>query len=647
MMPWTRSSTPPGTPLSPSLPPTHRPEHPRSIPGPDPRVPLLQRIAVHAWTEREDQSADEKLAWALDRGVLFDTACRHEVYRLVEQCLPQVSPETADRLVGAVTDDPPDDEAGAYEQFCLLRWITRLVPGHTGAARALAELRDRHPDFTDPEHPDFTFWQGTGTFERQLPTTPEEFHAELDEQSRAAVRWLVDNYGDATSPFAGPTWSEARDLVASTVAAFPDDGLTLLELFRSEPELGAELGSAVLRGLARAELAADTRNAVFDALVDHPLLGVLAGDAADLLSAAAERSEDGLAAADLPPARRLARALWPHARSGSGVEGDWLDRSLNSTAGRLARLWIRSVSIQRAAADDWPGLSPDTAAALEEIVTGNEDRHGFARAVLGGGLHFLFAVDEAWCRAHLLPMFDWSRNERAAEQVWTGYLHWGRWNDRLLAAGLLQFYEQTWARAGGLGDQLRTSLTGHLAWITAQSTVSGVRDEFLRRFHAQADDDLRLWWAETMADVLGNGSEEFAVRQWTEWILDYWAGRLKSIPRPLSTAEASAMASWCLAAGEMFKSAVDQVVQAPADLGDHSRFLYRLAKGRVPRDHPADTTRLLAHLLRHTEPPFRGCHYLERVVGTIHGASPETPLDAVVAEAVRLRCNAAPRWVES
>lgn len=608
-------------------------------------VPLLRRLAVHAWSERGDRGADEKIAWVVDRGLLFEHTCRHESYRLLEKSLPQGSAECVDRLVEAVTAGMSDDEADAYERFCLLSWITRAVPDHEGVVRAFAELQDRHPNFGRPEHPDLAFWHETGVVGGTLPMAPEQFHAALDENLLVSVRRLVEDYRDETSPFAGPTWNDALDLVASTVAAYPEDGSRLLELFRSYPELGVEIGPAVLRGLARADTGPVERRTLFETLTEYPLLDTLAREATEML--VAERSEGGLAPEDLGAARSLARALWPHTDSTSAVGGDWMHRAMNSTAGRLARLWVHTVSIERTGTDDWRGLPEDVAMALEEIITGDEDRHAFARVILGGHLHFLFSTDEDWCRTHLLPAFDWSRDDQAAAQAWTGYLYWGRWNDRLLAAGLLDLYEQTWAHAETFDDQLRRSLATRLAWITVQSSLPTVRTDLLRRFHAQAGEDLRVRWADEMADILGRDSRELARRQWTEWVTTYWGDRLNSIPRPLSPVEASAMARWCLSAGDDFPAAVDLALRSPAGLGGHSVFLYRLAEGPTPRDHPADTARLLAHLLRHTPLSFYGCHYLERVVRAIHDASPGIHLEAVVTEAVRLHCSAAPTWLES
>ena len=103
------------------------------------------------------------------------------------------------------------------------------------------------------------------------------------------------------------------------------------------------------------------------------------------------------------------------------------------------------------------------------------------RVVLASQVHFLFDVDQDWTREHIVPLFDWTQDQRRAEQAWHGYLLWGRWSEPLLAS-LLPYYEQTFTRLAAFPDRLRDRFCLHLAEIAIFSSSHPAEQNWIREF---------------------------------------------------------------------------------------------------------------------------------------------------------------------
>ena len=145
------------------------------------------------------------------------------------------------------------------------------------------------------------------------------------------------------------------------------------------------------------------------------------------------------------PARRLASELWPTSIvDGAIVSGaDIVMEAINHPAGDLAEFWTKVVQWEWTQNEStWDGLPERVAAELDRMILAS-DRNGLlARTFFASHLHFFFGADREWCEARLLPLFDWA-NEVEAAAAWQGFLTWGRWNEGLLQAGLLDGYMAT------------------------------------------------------------------------------------------------------------------------------------------------------------------------------------------------------------
>ncbi|MQA88128.1 MAG: arginine--tRNA ligase [Streptosporangiales bacterium] len=87
----------------------------------------------------------------------------------------------------------------------------------------------------------------------------------------------------------------------------------------------------------------------------------------------------------------------------------------------------------------------------------------------------------------------------------------------------------------------------------------------------------------------------------------------------------------------------EQAAVAPA-IGISAVKYADLATDRT-RDYTFDWSRLIAHLMRHTQPPFwGGCHALAEIVPVLRKQADTADTTVIIEQAIRLGCSNAPNW---
>lgn len=603
---------------------------------------LFHRLAVHGWRVRADRTADEKLRWLEAQGWLWEIRLQHEVYLLLQDAVPAASDEIVESFVDAAKAGPPedgDDEVSPYRSYSLLAWLARSAPDRSSVSQAFGDSQAAHPDFAVPEHPDLNSYVTMGFVEDAMPYSTDELHLRIASDPRAAIMALRGPQSDSFS-FTGPTWAGALRSLQACTSAYPGDGLALANVLGSDD---GDLRNAIIHGW-------DTAN------LDEPAAGdVLAAidswDRDEIRRATANMLANGGTPTSptpwhrYPRAREIATSLWP-TTSVTGATDDNDDlviEAINHPAGDLAQFWTKAVQWQwTQAGDAWGGLTDELEHELDRMINA-DDRNGLlASTVIASQLHFYFAADREWASTRLLPLFNWDGDNERARGVWQGFLTWGRPNDGLLAAGLLDAFVETSRHTDALGSRLSHTLSAQLASIALQAGADP-RD-WLPSFVLAAPDDLRVAWVDQVGRFLEELDPDEAGGQWERWIGAYWSNRVQSTPRPLAKAEASAMARWLIGLPTVREEAVALLVQTPAGLPQHGGFLHRIHSLDLTPDAASWAT-AITHLLRGTTGPERVLgHSLKEIVQQLRAADPAPDLADLIDEALRLGVTDAAEW---
>ncbi|WP_419926867.1 DUF4020 domain-containing protein [Candidatus Poriferisocius sp.] len=546
------------------------------------QMPVLRRVAIHGWAERQDVAADEKIAKLCSSDWVSDGLLRHEAMRLAAVALPDASLKRIDNLVDHVEAGLQEgDERSEWRAYVWLGWIAQHAPSATAAEQALAAIQARHPEWAPSDHPDFLSWGWSETVVPSNLGSPEDLRQRIEDDPAAAVRHLLSFPRNEDAQWDEPRWWDALGWLHGTLEEHPAVGIKIIDVLTG---VDAPDDPPACEELAKAAFGAWTKADLDDALSQ----------------AATER---------LPAIWATGTARWTRDTGITESNNGPLNHAINRWAGYLADVVLGLVHREyQVAGEGWTGLTGPTKAVMEAMADGSNQASRHAQVVLTSRLGLLFAIDEQWCRGTVLPLVDPKINLDRAIRCWDGYLMGGIGPARLLESDLLPHYAAMAQHLGAGSENYNRLYAQRLAEVALFSGINPMEHGWLDQFTAAASGEGRVEWIRCVSSALSRLSSSDADGQWDAWMCQYWSDRLASKPRALTDEEATALADWTVSLGSRFPEAVDLACEHRASVAEHSKVIIRLCR---PNDqperidhletHPEPTARLLAHLLSNTE----------------------------------------------
>jgi hypothetical protein len=544
-------------------------------------APLLGRLAVHGLSEREDLTADNKIDWLLTHVDLHESSIRHEVFWAVRLAYPEISPERREDLIESVRTYPwangEDSETKKYvarQHFNWFDWLHKSDPNCTLAKQALDEVLAEFPNFEPKEYPDLMYWIGSGGIAPRRSWTPEEL------QSTPASNQL-DNL--LSFQVAEGEESNRRTLlnrVAEAATQNFDWGLDLANVLGKTEKWDTDLWSTLIHAWSRMELDENRYSKFLSWLGKVDLYPKHNRGIAEALYALVKNDGPSYALDLLPQANEIAAALWHHLDQPEPIEetDDWLRLAIDYPAWDLANFWLSGFSLWRQHQDPRPTvLSEDYRATLSDIVEDRSLSGKFGRAVLTSDFTFLLAVDEAWTREYLLPLFDPDSDDFQA--AWDGFLTGGRLNPAVAEAMAAPFLKAVERINSDLFNQRDRFIKYYIyifeyldenpldRWIpkffqyASQEQPSETEEPMLFPHNAQETKD---YFAAQVGSRLQNMDEAEQQEWWQRWLKRYWENRLNGVPAgEFESGEVANMLDWLPHLTAVFTEAVDLAVRMP------------------------------------------------------------------------------------
>ncbi|MFB6869819.1 SIR2 family protein [Agromyces sp. NPDC056389] len=512
---------------------------------------LFQRLALHLIAIDESRTSDQKLQWILDRSLLFASDVRHETYGVLRVAIKSASGPFRERILDVasggpdLSDDVPDAERRkAHGTYRLLAWLVMVQPDWTEAVQLLAASQESNPGFSPSEHPDLDHWTTTGTWGGKLPVEPDEFEAAVDEDPTEALdELLAHDYSE--QDFDQPTWHEALTLVSRLAESRPDLGDRIWTAIESRTDLDTrcELLRAIIEGWAKAD-AARLAEPIFDR-VEGQISDPESADAIGrfLLDQIRKRVDDDDSSA-LAALRRIAQILWQEQGEAFRHADDVdpvaiVSLYLNSWPGALTQYWMSEIDRRwRSDRDGWAGLSDDESTALTALLGGSRYARDATQPAVAAELYFMFAADPDFTIQHILPLF---LDVETAKLAWTPFLYGPRYDDRLLAAGLLEGLTVEWDRLSSLDHELRKQFFGLTASVVSFAGIDAdARQALLDRSVLAGGGAYAADFASCTVQLAASEGVDGA-EIWNLWLRDHLRKRIAGVPR---IAGAPELTSW-------------------------------------------------------------------------------------------------------
>lgn len=561
-------------------------------------VPLLRRLSIHAITVQPKQSPEERLKWLLDRVGLHELSEHHEVHRAVALNYAAVPDPARKAIIDAVlartlpaTDDWSAETRTARSHFDWLSWLLHAKPDCALAGAALAPLKVRYPDWVPSDHPDLTHW--TGSEDRMCSESPWSVEQLLAWEPSEQLDDLLNFKGDH---FAGPS----RDgLLANACEACKQNtgwAFALAQALYERALWPSDLWSALIRGLQQSALSMDGWCELLTHASNPALQSAHASDIANLLYALVRDGGKPFAVDLLERANTIALPVWQALDANAQDEDidDWLSRAINRPAGVIVEFWINGLSLLVRGTDGPERVMPESYRQwLTLVVLDATSKGGMGRSLLASQTAFLFALDEAWTRQHVIPLFSDPDRQRFA-QAWDGFLVWGRLNPALVEALMPAFLAVLPRYATHLHDRRRR----FIEFFTALAVfhLSDPTQQLLPALFMQGSLEDRIAFASHLRYFLRQMQQATKQQLWDGWLRRYWQDRLQGVLAALDETEIRKMLEWLPHLGDAFPDAAALAIRFPPIRIEYSDVLFNLRESELVTRFPAETAELLIYL---------------------------------------------------
>ena len=561
-------------------------------------APLLRRLAVHILPARTDLSADEKLAWLLERYDVNELPAKHEIFRAVAHKYPDASLEQRKKVIDAVLsfrwpreDDPERDLLTAHHNFDWLQWLNRAAPDCEQTKTALDSIKSEYPQFLPSEHPDFnTYWS---TFTR-VHGEPSRWSV-LEMLGMSPAIWLPLALEEQPQESLYEPRDQTIDNVAEATKQNPGWGLNLADEMVQRKEWDTHIWRGLIQGIRETELDPDGLTKAVQFMAIPELHGNHGRDIADTLCKLIATNRSITSPTTLELANGAARNLWLSANTDDRMPGsNWVDKAVNHQSGGLAEFWIQSIATWRERQETAPAmLSRDYQEALSQIMGNHELPGKLARVILASHISFLTYVDEEWTKWNLMPLLDHDHDE--FESSWEGITRSPNFTPttaELLREPFLLALEH-------INDRMTPETKGRfIASYTSMLTwfVSGPTDQWITKLLVGDKPEVRKQFARLMEHRLRLLDELKQKEWWTTWLKEYWENRLVGIPTPLDTEEIESMLEWTTSLTAAYPEAVELAIKMPTVPMRRGMLIHQLADSNIHTRYPESVAKLLIRL---------------------------------------------------
>ena len=561
-------------------------------------VPMLRRLAIHAIAVHPGKSADERLNWLMARVGLHGLAEHHEIHRLVALGYPAAGAGARQAVVDTVrarklpaSDDLSAEKRTARAHFDWLSWLLQAKPDCPLVQAALAPIKTEYPEWRPSDHPDLTHWIGSADWVGSQ--SPWSVHQLLAREPREQLDELLTFKG---SRFNG---SDRDGLIAMIREACKQQArwaFALAEVLAERSLWSSDLWPAIIRGWQEAELTLDDWRTVLATTAKPELHAAHAYDVADLLYSIVRDGGKPFALDLLEQANAIALPVWQALEPNERDENidDWLARAINRPAGVIVEFWINGLSLLMRGKSGSERTLPDNYRQwFTMVVQDPTSKGGLGRSLFASQAAFLFSLDEAWARKHIVPLFS-DTDPQKFGQAWDGFLVWGSLYPALVDALMPAFISAVARLDADFPDRRQRFVEFYTA--LAVFHVADPMQQLLPALfqHGSAED--RIGFASHLGYFLRQMQPAAKQQLWDRWLFRYWQGRQQAIPAALGEAEIRKMLEWLPHLGDSYPMAVSLAIRSPTIRIEHSHLLYELRKSDLVTRYPMETAELLIYL---------------------------------------------------
>ena len=392
----------------------------------------------------------------------------------------------------------------------------------------------------------------------------------------------------------GPSRLGLMDNVAEAVKQDFGWGLDLADVLAKAGKWDVDLWAVLIQSWSEMELDEDRHSKVLNWMGKTELYSRHNPIIANALYELVKNGGISYALNLLPQANKIASDLWHHL--------DHMDSNLSAET--LVLFWLSGFSLWRKQQDPVPtALSDEYHQVLSGIVQDQKLPGKLGRTILASQFAFLLAVDEAWTRENLLPLFDPKNGIADFQAAWDGFLFGVRLNPtvaEVMADLFLKAVEWIDSDLADQRDQFIRYYTDMLVYFVQEDPL----DKWITALFQYGGQEARQDFAFNLSHRLQDMDEAAQQELWQRWLKQYWENRLQGVPAVLESGEIETMLNWLPHMTAVFSEAVDLAIHMQEVQLENSWVIDRLNESDLSQYHPEAVAKLLIYLWKCNLPNY-------------------------------------------
>ena len=510
---------------------------------------LVQRVALYTLRCMPNVRASRKLGFVLEREWLFDVARRCEVFNLVRDAFWGAGVTARRELLRAIRQfqsNDLEDRTIAYQQFNLLSWLALgSEDSDEGLDRLLNKVHSRYPEFEVRAYPELNGYSYAGHEESEAPARPVQELLGLSSEEH--IGWLRCEAGDGDLRLHGEELRES-----------PERTVELLEAVDFEAESDLPVLRALASAIDVADLSPELCQRVYGVLDAHELTG-------DETSQQIARIARVLAfSAELP--RELVAGLVDILGTHTEAERepfstDAYVAALNTTLGVVVESLVGLLFFM--AASEEPG-DTERGRVLEVLSALLECRHQSRRAVVAMLMSYapkLLEVAPVWMDEQVLPNLSFETDVEFAVAAWEGLGYVSFVSDELYHH-CVEYYLGLLGELDRFDERQQGMYLSQLAIFWIHSEPDPIRELVDPLWTILSEEEI-VRFLGCLRTAISRLEADSQLRQWEEWLAEFWELRCSQTPIPLSAREAAALVNIALLSSEMLSEVGEVLCDLP------------------------------------------------------------------------------------
>ena len=590
---------------------------------------ILQRLAVYSYSIDTSISPNEAIQWLISNNLLFQPRMKKEVFDVLAKFYGKASTKVKRQLLKRI--DRGDTESRAkelsseilnYEKYNVLVWLSRHANDCELLNNAVTQIKTKHPDFSEREHPEFNFLRGGMSFvdpseefdlDKILAHSPSEFIKSLKSSPKNSLRMDRGDHFNVLQTL----FTKNRDW-----------GCAFIKLLGQEAGIGRDIWNGILSALREVPKSSDDWQWLLALLEELPPKSAVYSGIAYLISHSIWNPESKPVNEELDRAASLMQTAWElcsrNAEVVTSVNLDCFTMATNHVGGWISEFWVHYCRhLYNQDQENWQGIPNEIKTMLTEAANGEMATQVNARIALTPWIGYWYIWDPGFSKTVFLPMLDWKKDRVTAQQTWSVLLKYHKGTSHDLEKILIPYYrelanevsdllKETADNAGKFDDRALQNFGRHIAAIATMDGTNPIESEFINYFFLRMPEPSRLGFAIWIKGFLKEAKVD-KKKLWDLWLREYIDLRLIGMPIPISPQEGNSMLEWCLYLEPVFRDAVDRLSKVPHQKIFAYSFVKYLASSPVADREPAHACKLANVALEAEDYP-----YLHKELAALH-----------------------------